>query len=286
MVQRSRKKSIIALPNQPIIAVESDVTHDTAAQLLGQVQYLGKDFRGFSEEEIECLAEHFSVMSFEEGQTVISRGEAGTWFGVLLSGTLELAFDGTVHEMHPGLFLGEMALLEKNSIRTATLTGGKAGLIGTMLCQEIPALVEAHTEAGAKLLRIIATIAIRKQLQIMRRVRAAKLSKVTWATAKSMPTECRNKMHELLVHKGFDEEEAAILADGSHFKTFQKGQAPQQPSLRMSRPVVVLRPARVDVVLRRPERVRPDAIRSVPPGRRCCTWGRSRRTSCLCSRAL
>ena len=68
--------------------LESDVTREEAEGLITFVQTVSTSFRGYSEEDISLLAGHFSVMRFEPGQVVMQKGEQGTWFGVLLEGSL------------------------------------------------------------------------------------------------------------------------------------------------------------------------------------------------------
>ncbi len=65
-------------------ALQSDVDNNDAIEHLTFVQSISASFRGYTQQETASLAEHFSVMRFEAGQTVIAQGEAGTWFGAQL----------------------------------------------------------------------------------------------------------------------------------------------------------------------------------------------------------
>ena len=76
--------------------LESDVTREEAEGLITFVQTVSTSFRGYSEEDVSLLAGHFSVMRFEPGQVVMQKGEQGTWFGVLLSGTIEVEISPTL----------------------------------------------------------------------------------------------------------------------------------------------------------------------------------------------
>ena len=92
--------------------LNSEVNATDAAFYLDRVQAISKSFRGFTEDETAAMADYFSVMHFGAGQTVIAKGETGTWFGVLLSGTLEVEITPTLAvTFHEGALCGELSLI-------------------------------------------------------------------------------------------------------------------------------------------------------------------------------
>ena len=68
--------------------LESEVSQVEAESMFTYVQSISSSFRGFTDAEVPALVELFSVMRVESGQTLVQRGEPGTWFGVVLSGTI------------------------------------------------------------------------------------------------------------------------------------------------------------------------------------------------------
>ena len=71
----------------------------------------------------------------------MQKGESGSWFGVLLSGTLTVKITDTILIPIPaGAIIGEMAMWHRGAERSATIVGGQPGLIATMLVDEIGSL--------------------------------------------------------------------------------------------------------------------------------------------------
>ena len=152
--------------------LQSDVAQDEAREALATVQATSAVFCGFTDSEVDALSDHFSVMTFDKGQTILERGETGTWFGVLLSGTLSVVINPEiVFVQHPGTIIGEMAMWQSDSVRSATLKGAQPGVIATMLVTELPQLVLDHPQAGAKLMRCMAQSAMSKTLSNTRNSR-------------------------------------------------------------------------------------------------------------------
>ena len=114
--------------------LHSEISHEQIREIISFLQSCGHGFRGFGRPDIAALAEALSVMNFDEGQKVVEKGEMGTWFGVLLSGTLKVLLpNSTTVTMHPGAVIGEMAVWKEDSVRNASMEGGERGLIATML---------------------------------------------------------------------------------------------------------------------------------------------------------
>lgn len=149
---RSRERRRSSL--RPRKTLQSEVTKDDAVGLLTFVQSISTSFRGFSEDETVALAEYFSVMRFEAGQTIVEQGETGTWFGILLAGTLQCEIGSLTFTTQAGAIVGEMAMWQSDSVRSATLKGGEPGLIATMLVAELPGFVATCPDAGAKLMQV------------------------------------------------------------------------------------------------------------------------------------
>ena len=58
------------------------------ADMLLYIRGISSIFKGFDEDQLQILAENMSFMQYESGQPVMQKGEQGTWFGILLSGSL------------------------------------------------------------------------------------------------------------------------------------------------------------------------------------------------------
>ncbi|MDQ1521145.1 MAG: family transcriptional regulator, cyclic receptor protein [Actinomycetota bacterium] len=70
-------------------------------------------FSHCSKRDLQTLARNTEVLEFPEGARVVSQGEAGNAFYVLLDGSAIVARNGQrVGELQPGDYFGELALLD------------------------------------------------------------------------------------------------------------------------------------------------------------------------------
>ena len=141
-------------------ALESDVSHDEAAALILDVQQKSEVLHGFNEDEIFQLANRLSVMAFDEAQTILQQGEIGSWFGILLSGSLRVILPGFTAIIPAGAMVGEMAMWQHGAKRGATMEGQAAGYIATMLVDELRDFVVASPDLGMKLMSSIGKVRV------------------------------------------------------------------------------------------------------------------------------
>lgn len=109
-------------------------------------------FKSFSSETINVLSSNMSITRYAAGQTIVQKGESGTWFGVLLSGTLTVELpnaDSLV--IAAGELVGEMAVWQVGAKRSATIKGRSAGHLATMLIEELQTFLVEHPVAGMSL---------------------------------------------------------------------------------------------------------------------------------------
>jgi CRP-like cAMP-binding protein len=70
-------------------------------------------FSHCSKRDLQTLARNTEVLDFPEGARIVSQGDAGSAFYVLLDGNAIVARNGRrVGELHPGDYFGELALLD------------------------------------------------------------------------------------------------------------------------------------------------------------------------------
>ncbi len=68
-------------------------------------------FAGLGEDEVRNVVGIGQRVRFEPGQPIVERGDAGDAMYVVLSGTAQVDVGGRYHDLKPGAFFGEMALL-------------------------------------------------------------------------------------------------------------------------------------------------------------------------------
>jgi CRP/FNR family cyclic AMP-dependent transcriptional regulator len=102
-------------------------TTDTTVQFLHKVPM----FQGLNDRQLERLARSFVKRSFPAGENMVTQGQGGIGFFIIVSGKAEAVrtrSDGTkvvVNTFGPTDFFGEMALLD-DGLRTATVTAVEA----------------------------------------------------------------------------------------------------------------------------------------------------------------
>ena len=169
---RNRRKSSIHLNRGHL---RSEVSNSDIVEHINLLQSQGIAFTNFTQDDIGCLAEALSVNRFECGHTVVEKGETGSWFGVLLSGTLRVILPQDTITIQPGALLGEMAVWKDDNVRVASMEGGEPGLIATMLRTELPQFVGECPHVGVKLMGMMAEGTLAKHTDNLRRERGARM---------------------------------------------------------------------------------------------------------------
>ena len=134
-------------------------------------------FQSFDEADIKALASFMTVLRFEQELSVVRRGELGSWFGILLTGTLRVeVLSGDARRIRRGGVLGEMIPWQHERIsRTATIKGHESGFIATMLVPELRLFADRYPETALKLMRVLVTSALEKQHENLRAAKAGRL---------------------------------------------------------------------------------------------------------------
>jgi CRP/FNR family transcriptional regulator, cyclic AMP receptor protein len=87
-------------------------------QLLSQVAL----FSACTRKELDRLARHAEIVDFQAGDVLMTEGEPGHEFFVIIDGEVGVTSGGeTVAKLGPGTYVGEQALLDPGP-RTATVT--------------------------------------------------------------------------------------------------------------------------------------------------------------------
>ena len=81
-------------------------------------------FENLTPEDLDRIAKIGQRRSFTAGQQMVTKDEAQSGLFVILSGTAAVEAGGKLHELGPGDFFGEMALLSARP-RSATVTAAK-----------------------------------------------------------------------------------------------------------------------------------------------------------------
>jgi len=117
-------------------------------QLLGQVPL----FSACSDKELDRLARHAELVDFRAGETLMSEGQTGQEFYVIVDGEVGVTSAGdTLAKLGPGKYVGELALLDPGP-RTATVTALRDTTAVLLASREFYAAVEESPVLARKLL--------------------------------------------------------------------------------------------------------------------------------------
>lgn len=209
-------------------ALASDESSEETEQLLVEVQAKSRYFRGFLD-DVPKLAETLSVVDFEQGETILQRGEEGTWVGLVLSGELEVVIEGkAVATVGAGDFLGEM-IIWYGGVRQSTVMASESGVIATILVSELKEMCLENPELCTRLFHAIGQQSVTGWLAFQTRNLQEKQKKAgAWGLKRVPLQEASAKWAaalEKLKARGFDPPEQAVeaLMNLMEVHSFQEG---------------------------------------------------------------
>ncbi|HEU5035302.1 MAG TPA: cyclic nucleotide-binding domain-containing protein [Mycobacteriales bacterium] len=118
-------------------------------RLLSQVTL----FSACTDKELDRLARHAELVDFRAGEVLMTEGESGHEFYVVVDGELGVTSGGqTVAKLGPGAYVGEQALLDPGP-RTATVTALRDTQAVLLSSREFYAAVDDVPGLARKLLQ-------------------------------------------------------------------------------------------------------------------------------------
>lgn len=115
-------------------------------------------FETCSARDRQTLAKHIEVVEFATGKRIVSQGDAGNAFYVMLDGHAVVRRNGRkVGELHTGDYFGELALLDP-SPRNADIVASSDVTVGRLL---VPAFRKMLRDVPAMNERLLAGLARR-----------------------------------------------------------------------------------------------------------------------------
>ena len=114
-------------------------------------------FAEFDENDLKRLARSFKERTFDAGSTVAGEGKTGAGFFVIESGEAAVSVRGGEHgKLGPGDYFGEIALIDDQARRTATITADSDLTCYGLTSWEFRPLVETNAQIAWKLLQVMA----------------------------------------------------------------------------------------------------------------------------------
>jgi CRP/FNR family transcriptional regulator, cyclic AMP receptor protein len=114
-------------------------------------------FKGLSDRELRSLAQRAEQVSLDAGTTVVTEGEPGNEFFVLLTGAAKVTKRGrTARLLGPGGSFGELALIT-GTARAATVTTTEPSDLMVLERRDFIALLDDFPKMTRKMLTALAT---------------------------------------------------------------------------------------------------------------------------------
>ena len=131
-------------------------------------------FKGLNDAQLDKVCEKLVERSYEENETIFSEGDVGTSLFLLLEGEVEITQALTLNldnseidnrekslirlNANVKTFFGEVGLIEKDGVRTATVRTTSNSLITRLSKKDFKELTENDTVLGTILLSNIAEV--------------------------------------------------------------------------------------------------------------------------------
>ena len=118
----------------------------------------------FTNKDIKELVLLLDIHEVSPGDDIIQQGEEATWFGMLLSGELDVVVNGvgTVATMKSGALLGELSFLGGSLERTANVTTRTNGVVAAIPFRRIVELQHTNDNLFRKFMLLVAEAGIVK----------------------------------------------------------------------------------------------------------------------------
>jgi CRP-like cAMP-binding protein len=114
-------------------------------------------FEGLPREELELLASSFKERHFSAGDSVAVEGAGGVGFFVIADGTASVEVHGEKRgQLAPGDYFGEVALIDEQARRTATVTAETDLTCYGLTAWQFRPIVETNAQLAWRLLQVMA----------------------------------------------------------------------------------------------------------------------------------
>ena len=114
-------------------------------------------FAELSDKDLKQLAQSMHEKTYSAGQEVVTEGESGLGFFVILDGTASVSAGGEDgRPLGPGDHFGEMALLAPGAQRSASITAGEGLRCAGMTAWHFKPFVRDHPDIAWSLLKTLA----------------------------------------------------------------------------------------------------------------------------------
>lgn len=108
---------------------------------------------GLSKQDLKLIAKLSHDRKFESGYTIVTKGEAGIGFYLILEGSVEVRSGGkTLSKLGPGQFFGEMSIID-NQPRSADVVAIEASRVLILSAWSFKTLISDNPKIALKMMQ-------------------------------------------------------------------------------------------------------------------------------------
>lgn len=127
---------------------------DEILNLMRRIPFF-KELQAQQEGQLECLLDHSCIVELEPGETIMRRGDRGSWLYFLIKGRLTVYFDledgiDPLNHITPGELFGDLALLCDHE-RKATVAAEKGDKKALLFATDFKPFGELHDFSAIEL---------------------------------------------------------------------------------------------------------------------------------------
>jgi len=108
---------------------------------------------GLTKQDLKLIAKLSQERKFESGHAIVTKGEAGIGFYLILEGAVEVRSDGkTLSKLGPGQFFGEMSIID-NQPRSADVVATEASRVLILSAWSFKTLISDNPKIALKMMQ-------------------------------------------------------------------------------------------------------------------------------------
>ncbi len=108
---------------------------------------------GLTKQDLKLIAKLSQERKFESGHAIVTKGEAGIGFYLILEGAVEVRSDGkTLSKLGPGQFFGEMSIID-NQPRSADVVAIEASRVLILSAWSFKTLISDNPKIALKMMQ-------------------------------------------------------------------------------------------------------------------------------------
>jgi len=108
---------------------------------------------GLTKQDLKLIAKLSQERKFESGHAIVTKGEAGIGFYLILEGAVEVRSDGKIlSKLGPGQFFGEMSIID-NQPRSADVVATEASRVLILSAWSFKTLISDNPKIALKMMQ-------------------------------------------------------------------------------------------------------------------------------------